>query len=109
MLKVLFRPRSGGIFLRLFFWCLLATAAAGGILSACQEHLPGDCWFGAGSMLCALGVMLSLILEERRMQHAMLVIKRKFGKNAIIRGMNLQKGATTLERNRQIGGHKSGT
>ena len=69
LLKVLFRPRSVGIFLRLFLWCLAATAAAGGILSACQEHLPGDCWFGAGSMLCALGVMLSLILEERRMQH----------------------------------------
>ena len=46
--------------------------------------------------------------KERRMQHAMLDIKRKFGKNAIVRGMNLQKGATTLERNRQIGGHKSG-
>ena len=46
--------------------------------------------------------------NERRMQNAMLDIKRKFGKNAIVRGMNLQKGATTLERNRQIGGHKSG-
>ena len=46
--------------------------------------------------------------KERRMQNAMLDIKRKFGKNAIVRGMNLQKGATTLERNRQIGGHKSG-
>lgn len=46
--------------------------------------------------------------KERRMQNAMLDIKRKFGKNAIARGMNLQEGATTLERNRQIGGHKSG-
>lgn len=46
--------------------------------------------------------------KERRMQNAMLDIKRKFGKNAIVRGMNLQEGATTLERNRQIGGHKSG-
>ncbi len=46
--------------------------------------------------------------KERRLQNAMLDIKRRFGKNAIVRGMNLQEGATTLERNRQIGGHKSG-
>ena len=46
--------------------------------------------------------------RERKMQHAMLHIKKRFGKNAIVRGMNLQKGATTMERNQQIGGHKSG-
>ncbi len=40
LLKVLFRPRSVVIFLPLFLWCLAATAAAGGILAACQEHLP---------------------------------------------------------------------
>ena len=42
------------------------------------------------------------------MQKAMLDIKKKFGKNAILKGMNLEEGATTKERNRQIGGHKSG-
>lgn len=42
------------------------------------------------------------------MQKAMLDIKEKFGKNAILKGMDLQKGATAMERNRQIGGHKSG-
>ena len=42
------------------------------------------------------------------MQQAMLDIKDKFGKNAILKGMNLQEGATTRERNRQIGGHRSG-
>lgn len=47
--------------------------------------------------------------REHRMQLAMLDIKEKFGKNAIIKGMNLEDGATTIERNRQIGGHKSGT
>lgn len=46
--------------------------------------------------------------REQKMQKAMLAIKKRFGKNAVIKGMNLQKGATTLERNRQIGGHKSG-
>ena len=46
--------------------------------------------------------------REHRMQQAMLDIKDKFGKNAILKGMNLQEGATTRERNRQIGGHRSG-
>ena len=46
--------------------------------------------------------------RERSMQKAMIDIKKKFGKNAILKGMNLEEGATTIERNRQIGGHKSG-
>lgn len=46
--------------------------------------------------------------REQRIQKAMLDIKEKFGKNAILKGMNLQQGATAIERNRQIGGHKSG-
>ena len=46
--------------------------------------------------------------RERKMQQAMLDIKKKFGKNAILKGMNLEEGATTIERNRQIGGHRSG-
>ena len=41
------------------------------------------------------------------MQQAMLDIKKKFGKNAILKGMNLEEGATTKERNQQIGGHKA--
>ena len=45
--------------------------------------------------------------RERKMQRAMLDIKRKYGKNAILRGMNLQDGATARERNEQIGGHKA--
>ena len=43
---------------------------------------------------------------EKEIQKAMLDIKRKYGKNAIIKGMNLQEGGTTIERNRLIGGHK---
>lgn len=45
--------------------------------------------------------------REKRMQQAMLSIQKKFGKNAILKGMDLQEGATTLERNKQIGGHKA--
>ena len=43
---------------------------------------------------------------EKEIQKAMLNIKRKYGKNAIIKGMNLEEGGTTIERNKQIGGHK---
>ena len=46
--------------------------------------------------------------RENRLQKAVLDIKDKYGKNAVLKGMNLQKGATTKERNLQIGGHKSG-
>ena len=45
--------------------------------------------------------------RERKLQEAMLEIKGKYGKNAILKGMNLQEGAMTVERNRQIGGHKA--
>ena len=43
---------------------------------------------------------------EKEIQKAMINIKNKYGKNAIIKGMNLQKEGTTIERNKQIGGHK---
>lgn len=46
--------------------------------------------------------------RNRKMQKAVLEIKNKFGKNAILKGMNLEEGAMTRERNHQIGGHKSG-
>ena len=43
---------------------------------------------------------------KKEIQKAMINIKNKYGKNAIIKGMNLQKEGTTIERNGQIGGHK---
>ena len=46
--------------------------------------------------------------KENKLQKAMIDIKKKFGKNAILKGMNLSENATAMERNRQIGGHKSG-
>ena len=41
------------------------------------------------------------------MQKAMLDIKKKFGKNAILKGMNLEEGSTAVERNNKIGGHRA--
>ena len=55
--------------------------------------------------LFADGVSLE---KNRSLQKAMFVIINKYGKNAILKGMNLQKSSTAIERNRQIGGHKSG-
>ncbi len=45
--------------------------------------------------------------KERAMQEAILSVRKKYGKNAILKGMNLEKGATAIERNHQIGGHKA--
>lgn len=45
--------------------------------------------------------------KERKIQEAMLDIKQRYGKNAILKGTNLQEGATTIERNKGIGGHKA--
>jgi len=44
--------------------------------------------------------------REKKRQQAILTIYKKFGKNAILKGMNLEKGATTIDRNNQIGGHR---
>jgi DNA polymerase V len=49
-----------------------------------------------------------VVLEkERSLQKAVLSIKKKYGKNAILKGMDLEEGSTTKERNEQIGGHKA--
>lgn len=45
--------------------------------------------------------------REKKIQEAMLQIKQKYGKNAVLKGMNLVEGATAVERNKQIGGHKA--
>jgi len=47
------------------------------------------------------------LAREKRRQQAVLHIRKKYGKNAILKGMNFEQGATTIERNRQIGGHKA--
>ena len=45
--------------------------------------------------------------QEHKIQQTMLDIKKKFGKNAILKAMNLEEGATAKERNAQVGGHKA--
>ena len=45
--------------------------------------------------------------RERKLQETMLLIKGKFGKNAILKGSNLVEGATAVDRNGRIGGHKA--
>lgn len=47
------------------------------------------------------------LAREKKAQQAILELRRKFGKNAVLKGMNLQEGATTKDRNRQVGGHKA--
>ena len=46
------------------------------------------------------------LAREKRLQKAVLNIKRKFGKNSILKGMSFEEGATARERNKQIGGHR---
>jgi DNA polymerase V len=46
--------------------------------------------------------------REKAIQGAMLEIRQRYGKNAVVKGLNMLEGATTMERNMQIGGHKSG-
>ena len=45
--------------------------------------------------------------KEHQLQEAMLSIRQRYGKNAVLKGLNLQEGATGKERNAQIGGHKA--
>ena len=46
--------------------------------------------------------------RERRLQRATLSLQERYGKNAVLKGMNLMQGGTTIERNGQIGGHRAG-
>lgn len=48
-----------------------------------------------------------ILKKEKQVQKAVLTIKKRFGKNAILKGMNLEEGATAKDRNEQIGGHKA--
>lgn len=57
---------------------------------------------------CRLFDATEQLEKHRKIQQAVIDIKKRFGKNAILKGMNLQEKAMTPERNRQIGGHKSG-
>ena len=45
--------------------------------------------------------------KEKSIQKAVIGLKKKYGKNAVLKGMNFKDGATTIERNGQVGGHKA--
>ncbi len=61
-------------------------------------------FFSDTSQICAQREELE---KERHIQEAMLSIKRRYGKNAVLKGTNFKDGATMRERNGQIGGHKA--
>ena len=65
------------------------------LFSAAEENAP------------APGAAQKARERERRRQEAILAIQRRYGNNAILKGMNLEEGATTRSRNKQIGGHRA--
>lgn len=69
------------------------------------EHTV-DASSAAGVQLDIFGVNKPDDDRERRRQEAILAIKKKYGKNSILKGMNFEEGATARERNAQVGGHK---
>ena len=72
-------------------------------LGVCATDIAED----EGIFQMNLFIDRDLIERERRLQGAMLEVRRRFGPNAVFKGMDLLEGATTLERNKQIGGHKA--
>lgn len=83
-------------------------------INICVNHLvPEDSVQDSGEQLTlftdyeALEKEKADLAKERNRQEAILSIRKRFGKNAILRGMNLEEGATAKERNGQIGGHKA--
>ncbi len=67
----------------------------------------GDVTEDAGIYQMNLFVDYDALERDRRLMGAMLEVRKRYGPNAIFKGMNLLEGATTLERNQQIGGHKA--
>ncbi len=83
-------------------------------INICVNHLvPEDSVQDCGEQLTlftdyeALEKKKADLAKERSRQEAILSIRKRFGKNAILRGMNFEEGATAKERNHQIGGHKA--
>ena len=72
-------------------------------LGVCANDVTED----MGVFQLNLFVDYEALERDRKLQGAMLEVRRKYGSNVLFKGMNLLEGATTLERNRQIGGHKA--
>ena len=79
------------------------------------NHLIRECQAPAGNVMEQLDLFAEpeqagdeeTLQREKRRQQAVLDIRKKYGKNAILKGMNFKEGATAMERNAQIGGHKA--
>ncbi|MDE7435651.1 MAG: DNA methylase [Lachnospiraceae bacterium] len=76
-------------------------------LTGKQQYQQLDLFTDYGALQQKQNEEETALEREKSMQRAMLDIKKKYGKNAILKGMNLQEGATARERNNQIGGHKA--
>ena len=88
------------------------SLAAGNVVHEGQENLmetdvQKDLFTDYGEIEAKQHEKRKIRDKEKRQMLAALEIKKKFGKNAILRGMDLEEGAKTAERNRQIGGHKA--
>lgn len=81
----------------------VGVAACNVITRAEQKNLPRQ-----PDLFCDYEEQYAADEKERRVRQASLAIAEKYGKNSILKGMNLEKGGTTIERNMQIGGHRAG-
>ena len=75
--------------------------------ASCEEEVQLNLFYDAQAQQQRKQEQAAALERERRRQRAVIDIKKKYGKNAIIKGMNLEEGATAMDRNRQIGGHKA--
>ena len=72
-------------------------------LGVAAEDVRADSGFSQMNLF----VDYEALAREKRLQCALRDLREKYGSNAVFTGKNLRKGATALERNRQIGGHKA--
>ena len=72
-------------------------------LGVCADEVVDD----VGVLQMNLFVDVEKLRRDKQIQGAMLEVRRKYGPNAVFKGMNLLDGATALERNQQIGGHRA--
>ena len=72
-------------------------------LGVCADEVAED----IGALQLNLFVDAEKLHRDKQVQGAMLAVRRKYGSNAVFKGMDLMDGATTLERNMQIGGHRA--
>ena len=99
----------------LFFVCSCGddTCLTQQVLEKALSHKGWKCHAGFSVIMPIFYVLFrgfdvdSKELEEKKLENAMLGLKKKFGKNAVLKGTNYLDGATMRERNQQIGGHKA--